>query len=118
VHGLLQQMPRTKTYSGESGYVYQYHFEGERDYPDGKAYLFCISVAGAPPFVTEIRIRRTSTDPWELSERRKLTPTEHYAIAKMALFSLLDRASSPAALIDAYEVSAEEVREILRTLDI
>jgi hypothetical protein len=111
-------MPRTKTYSAESGYVYQYQFTGDRDLDGGHVYCFAISVDRADPFVMEIRVPAASLRDWEASESRTLTPTERYAIAKMKLFAVLDSATSPQELKVPHTVTPSEVRDILRTLDI
>ena len=111
-------MPRTKTYSAETGFVYQYHFEEDRDYPGGRVYRFVTSVSRQPPFVVEIRTPDAATSEWERTQNRTLTWTERYAIAKMALFAAMDTAASPQQLREPCEVDVSQISEIARTLDL
>ncbi len=113
---------RQKTYSAESGYVYQYYYLGHRP----------ASAAGAPAaeFVFEVTADRRSWFPvsvmlgqndvaaWQRAHARSLDATEQYAIAKMALFGAFDDRETPEAMQAAVRVGADRIEAILAALKI
>ena len=96
---------RMKTYSAESGYVYQYHFEGRRGGTD-----FVFSVSADRKTWREVTVRIPEGD---LTVReRQLTLTDRYAVAKIALFAAFDRCASPDEMPEPVEVNARELEEV------
>ena len=73
--------PRWKTYAAQSGYVYQYVFEGLRD---EDAYIFRAVSGPEIEMTLEVVLDAQALDAWVL-ENRALTQMELYGIAKMAL---------------------------------
>ena len=110
--------PRTKTYSAESGYVYQYQFSGQERQIEGEQYRFKTSHDRRSLMDVRVSLPNSSLLDWEQAQGRVLSPTERYAIAKMALFAAFDGAESPAAIPQPITVFPEEVRAILNTLDL
>jgi len=95
---------RMKTYSAQSGYVYQYFFEGRR----GAAYVFSISADRKNWLPMEVTVEEPALNAWEHSHGRQLSATERYAIAKMALFQAFDERPDPKAMQADLRVAAVE----------
>ena len=113
---------RMKTYSAQSGYVYQYFYEGQREFRSGRErgteYVFQISAdrknwADASVLVAEEALRA-----WQEGHGRELSSTERYAIAKMALFQAFDERPNPPDMSADVHVRAADVEAILIALGI
>lgn len=89
---------RMKTYSAESGYVYQYFYRGMRREETATEYVFEIASAGRDGTFASVRIEHGLLQTWERMHQRALRPNEEYAFAKMALFEAFDTRSDPADL--------------------
>lgn len=113
---------RQKTYSAESGYVYQYFYEGQRpakgDGENGVEYVFNVSADRKSSFPVSVFVSDKSLEKWQTEHGRQLGSTERYAVAKMALFQAFDRRSSPVEMTEEVRVTPEDVESILATLDI
>jgi hypothetical protein len=96
---------RLKTYSAESGYVYQYHFEGRRS---GTEFVFSTSADRKTWRDVSVRIPEGGL----VVRERELTSTDRYAVAKIALFAAFDRCESPADLPNPVEVGERELEEV------
>ena len=105
---------RLKTYSAQSGYVYQYFYEGHRK----DEYVFTVSASGKEWHTTTVMVSDAAVQPWEQANARKLSATERYAIAKMALFQAFDDRPSPASMKDDVQVRAADVDAIVATLEL
>ena len=111
---------RQKTYSAQSGYVYQYFYEGQRpSSPDpGTEYVFDVSSDRKTSAPISVFVGAEAVAAWEKETRRALSHTERYAVAKMALFQAFDERPTPEGLRVAVHVSADLLRAILENLDI
>ena len=113
---------RQKTHSAESGYVYQYFYEGhrggKRDGVPGTHYVFNVSADRKTSFATTVFISATTLDAWQRDHSRALTATECYAVAKLALFQAFDQRLTPAAMSEAVLVETADVESFLARLDI
>lgn len=98
------EVRRVKTHQAESGYVYQYYFDGWRPAEGGREYVFAYTLD---------RESYSAVTVWV--EECALMESERHAAAKIALFRMFDEAASPAELAPA-RVSAEEARETLKRL--
>jgi hypothetical protein len=112
---------RLKTYSAESGYVYEYYYEGWRacsaaDGP-GVEYVFEIHAGPARTLSVSVRLSEAASAAWE-REHRPLATQERYAIAKLALFRVFDERAHPDLVGGEHAVSPAEVAAILETLGI
>jgi hypothetical protein len=113
---------RQKTYSGQSGYVYQYYYEGHRPYKrdrhNGTEYVFNVSADRKTSTAVSVLVSDTAVVDWQSRHGRTLYASERYAIAKMALFRAFDERPNPAAMSAEVQVRAADVEAILITLDI
>src|SRR5260221_9786647 len=81
---------RQKTYSAESGYVYQYFYEGQRparrDGAPGVQFVFNISSDRKSSLAVSVFVSSEILENWRQSHARELGSTERYAVANMSLF--------------------------------
>ncbi len=94
---------RIKTYSAQSGYVYQYYFLESRSRrrlwgQGGTVFLFSVSSDRKNYVVVEITVEGSALEAWGEAHGRELTDTEKYAAAKMALFRAFDESGTPERL--------------------
>ena len=111
-------MPRVKTYSAASGYVYQYRFESHEADAAGDRYRFETTHDRRAAFAVTVFLPAQAIEAWEVSQDRGLTPTERYAVAKIALFNAFDDAGQPDGFAQTVQVDAEQVRAIAQILDL
>ena len=113
---------RQKTYSAESGYVYQYFYEGQRaairSGAAGSQYVFNVSADRKFSSFVSVFLSEDVLDTWQTEHARQLGSTERYAVAKMALFQAFDRRSAPSEMTEEVRVEAGDIESILATLDI
>jgi hypothetical protein len=113
---------RQKTHSAESGYVYQYFYEGQRparrESIAGTQYVFNVSADRKSSFPVSVFLSDPALEEWQTGHGRPLTSTERYAVAKLALFQAFDQRESPAAMGKEVGVLSTEVAAFLATLDI
>ena len=116
------EIRRQKTYSGQSGYVYQYYYEGHRPYKrdrhSGTEYVFDVSGDRKTSMAVSVLVSDTALEDWQSRHGRTLYASERYAIAKMALFQAFDERPGPAAMSADVQVRAADVEAILITLGI
>src|SRR5213079_2313732 len=81
---------RQKTYSAESGYVYQYFYEGQRaakrDGAEGTEYVFNMSADRKSSSPVSVFLSEQALETWQKEHERELVSTERYPVAKLALF--------------------------------
>jgi hypothetical protein len=111
-----------KTYSAQSGYVYQYFYEGHRDFrasgDRGVEYVFRISADRKNWHDASVLVSDSAIEGWQRDHARELSATERYAIAKMALFQAFDERGDPARLREEIRVRGADVAGIVETLDL
>jgi len=112
---------RVKTYSAQTGYVYQYYYEGHRPlHADGKSgteFVFEVSGDRKDWSAVSVVVSEDAIGAWEKAQARRLSATERYAVAKMALFQAFDE-REPANLRGPVEVRETDLAGILETLDL
>lgn len=85
---------REKAYAADSGYVYQYTYEGyraaTRSDSAGSEFVFECTSDRAARFRLAVFAPDESFAAWERSTGRDLNAVERYAIVKMQLFAILD----------------------------
>lgn len=109
---------RLKTYSAQTGYVYQYFYEGHRPLrapAAGTEFVFTISADAKNWHGANVLLEDDAVRAWESAHMRQLSSTEHYAVAKMALFQAFDE-RAPAQMKDAVRVRTADVEAIIETL--
>ncbi len=111
---------RLKVYTAESGYVFQYVYEGHRLTRKGVAeHVFNVSGDRKTYFPVSVFLPSESYLDWQREQGRDLSPTERYAIVKMALFHAFDARDDPAAVgASPVLVTPQEVAQILEALGI
>jgi hypothetical protein len=111
---------RLKTYSAQSGYVYQYYYEGQRESQaageSGTEFVFRISADRKSWRPSRVVLGDGAVAAWETAHARRLSATERYAIAKMALFQAFDERPAPALMKDDVRVRHADVEAIVETL--
>ena len=108
---------RQKTHSAQSGYVYQFYYEGQRKADGGMEFVFDVSADRKTTFPVVVRVPADAVTAWERAHGRELIANEWYAIAKMSLVAAFDERPNPGAMAAPIDVSTESVEEILHTLD-
>ncbi len=101
---------RQKTYSAQSGYVYQYFYRGYRISGETTEYVFETSADRKTTFPVTVLLPASSV------AGRDLTNTERYAVAKMALFQAFDERDNPAAMHEPVQVRPSDATTILELL--
>lgn len=111
---------RMKTYSAQSGYVYQYCYEGHRAYHSagdrGVEFAFTVSSDRRSWRTASVLVSEPAIQSWQQSHGRELTLTERYAVAKLALFQAFDERPDPAQMRGEVRVRAADVEGIIETL--
>ncbi len=111
---------RMKSYSAQSGYVYQYYYEGHRPaaLPEGSGteFVFSVSADRKDWRPSRVMVMDETIRAWEASHGRELSSTERYAIAKMALFQAFDERTSPEQMKEEVRVREADIVGIIDTL--
>jgi hypothetical protein len=111
---------RLKTYSAQSGYAYQYDYEGQRPFrsagESGTEFVFRISADRKTWRPSRVLLGDGAVTAWESAHARELSATERYAIAKMALFQAFDERPAPDRMQEEVRVRAADVDAIIETL--
>jgi hypothetical protein len=111
---------RLKTYSAQSGYVYQYCYEGQRPFEHagvrGTEFVFSVSADRKNWRPCKVLLPGGAAASWEAAHARELSATERYAIAKMALFQAFDDRATPALMKADVFVRNNDVEAIVETL--
>ncbi len=109
-----------KTYSAQSGYVYQYFYEGYRPCvagaEKGTEFVFSISADRKKWEPTSVLVADAALAMWEQAHARQLSGTERYAIAKMALFQAFDERATPDRMKLEVQLRSADVEAIVETL--
>ena len=118
----VPKVRREKTYSAETGYVYQYFYmgyrEAARDGDEGHEHLFSVSAGPSSRFNLRVFLSRRALEPWEKAHQRQLIPTEQYALVKLSLFQAFDKRTDFSGESSDVVVSPEQVEEHINTLDL
>ena len=111
---------RQKTYQSQTGYVYQYYFEGTRRAESvlgpGYEFVFAVTADRKTQFPVSIHIADAAIADWEQLSGRELLSKERYAVAKMALFEAFDNRLDPSAMQEPVLAGTEAVETFLKTL--
>ena len=114
-----QATRRLKTYSAQSGYAYQYYFEGHRPLAGrgtGTEFVFTVSADRKRWQAVEVRIPDAAIESWERAHGREISSTERYAVAKLSLFHAFDERPAPDSMCEPVHVRAADVQGIMETL--
>lgn len=87
---------RMKTYTAQSGYVYEYYFVGQREALAGdpeapaREFIFDVTADRKQMVAVSVFLKPLAMAAWAQRHRRSLAGAEQYAAAKMRLFRGLD----------------------------
>ncbi len=87
---------RLKTYTGQTGYVYQYYFVGRREALSSDAeapateYVFDVTPDRKFVYSVSVLLRDDALNHWATAHGRSLAHAEQYAAAKMRLLRAFD----------------------------
>jgi hypothetical protein len=113
---------RLKTYSAQTGYVYQYYYEGQRSYrrdrDDGTEFVFTISADRKNWHSTSVLVATNAIEDWQREHSRELSSTEHYAVCKIALFQAFDERATPDLMKSEIRVRRADLDGIVESLDL
>jgi len=109
---------RRKTWSAQSGYVYQYVYEGHRRRAGDTEYLFQVAWDRKTPFAVRVVLPDGVIQEWESAHEVRLRRNERHGIAKMALFQAFDERASPARMRAAVLVRRADLEAIIEALGI
>jgi hypothetical protein len=111
---------RLKSYSAQSGYVYQYFYEGQRPFrssgESGIEFVFTVSADRKEFHPVGVLVSESALLAWEQAHDHALSSTERYAISKMALFQAFDERATPDLMKQEVRVRAADVSAINETL--
>jgi hypothetical protein len=111
---------RLKTYTGETGYVYQYYFVGRRPALNEPAieYIFDVTSDRQTTYSVSIFLLNRAVAEWEGRHSRKLVEAEQYASAKMRLFRAFDEVDNMMEGGRQLIIDAEAMEELLAKLGV
>jgi hypothetical protein len=111
---------RLKSYSAQSGYVYQYFYEGQRPFrgggESGTEFVFTVSADRKTSHPVSVLVADGALCGWEEAHAHPLSSTERYAVSKMALFQAFDERATPDLMQQEIRVRAADVAAINETL--
>ncbi len=114
---------RMKTYTGASGYVYQYYFVGKRPAlesdPEAPAieFIFDITPDRKTMYATSVFLKQEGLSAWAGRHSRSLTDPEQYAAAKLRLFQALDEIENIREHLRLV-IDAGNIEQVLSSLDL
>jgi len=113
---------RNKTYSAQTGYVYEYFYEGwrpaARSGERGSQYVFQASADRRNYSPVSVFLKDSAIESWEREHGRELNAAERYGLAKMALFQAFDERESPRLMREEVVVRPADAGDILERLGI
>ena len=106
---------RIKTYTGETGYVYQYYFVGRRPalHEPATEFVFDVTSDRKTTFSVSIFLLNHAVTDWQESHGRKLVDAEQYASVKMRLFRAFDEIDHLQEEGRQLTIGPEEMEELL-----
>lgn len=110
-----------KTYTGATGYVYQYYFVGKRAALDSDPaapateFVFDVTPDRKTMYAVSILLQDEALDAWRQGHGRGLTGPEQYAAAKLRLLQAFDELENIREHL-RLEVGAEEIDTVLEPL--
>jgi hypothetical protein len=113
---------RMKTYTGATGYVYQYYFVGKRDalksepLAPATEFIFDVSSDRKLTYAVSVFLLPSALAAWSSNRGRPLSDTEQYAAAKMCLFRAFDEVDDVLQHGRRLVVDEENVLELLSSL--
>jgi hypothetical protein len=112
---------RIKSYTADTGYVWQYHFEEVRSRQtrggeSGSEYVFVVSRDRKTSYPVPVFLRHDALEAWTAEHGRPLSGAEQYAAVKMRLFRAFDEIEDLEPERHRIEVTPENIAELLAPL--
>ncbi len=107
---------RVKTYQAESGYVYQYTFDGRHCRGRETEFVFSVSVDRKADHRVLIVLPETSIAAYEKEKDRRLAENERYGVAKIGLFRLFDAGEKPDQVWKGSRIEQAQALEFIEVL--
>jgi predicted nucleic acid-binding protein len=119
----MTEQPRTvrlKTYTAETGLVYQYYFVGKRRALQEPAaeFVFDVSSDRHVRFSVGVFVHDAALGEWHAMHRRPLVDAEIYAAAKMRLLRAFDEIEDLFATGRRVEVNSATLEEFVSALGV
>jgi hypothetical protein len=109
-----------KTYTGATGYVYQYYFVGKRSAPPPEQgtteFIFDVTADRKTTFSTSVFLKPEALAAWVAEHGRELTETEQYAAAKMRLLRGFDEVEGMIEHGRRLVIDSQNIEELLAPL--
>lgn len=113
---------RVKTYTAQTGLVYEYYFVGQREALSSEMrsteYIFDVISDRRARYSVSVYVRQDGVEEWAACHGRKLSAPEQYAAAKLRLQQGFDDIGDMLADGRSLSVDAANVEEILAPLDL
>ncbi|HLJ24161.1 MAG TPA: hypothetical protein VKT71_08650 [Candidatus Acidoferrales bacterium] len=113
---------RVKSYSAQTGFVYQYYFyeveKSRRGKAEGTEYVYMASVDRKHVFPVRIFVNKAALEKWSARTGRRFTGTEEYAVAKMRLFQAFDEVEDFSGKNPDFVVDESNLDELQTQLDL
>lgn len=115
---------RLKTYTADTGYVYQYYFVGQRDAlgsdPEAPAteYVFDVTSDRKTTFAVSVFLGPGTLEAWSAVRGRALTEPERYAAVKLRLMQGFDEISDMLQSGRRLRVEAVAICDLLASIGI
>ncbi|HVP43441.1 MAG TPA: hypothetical protein VMS96_08400 [Terriglobales bacterium] len=112
-----------KTYTGASGYVYQYYFVGKRPALESdpatpaSEFIFDVTPDRKTMYAVSVLLRHTALEEWARGHGRQLTEPEQYAAAKLRLLQAFDELEGIREHLRLL-IGAEEIEGVLSPLEL
>jgi len=107
---------RVKTYQAETGYVYQYTFDGRHCNGRETEFVFSVSVDRKANRRVSIVLPETAIAAYEKEKDRRLAENERYGVAKIGLFRLFDAGEKPDQVWKGSRIDQAQAREFIDVL--
>lgn len=109
-----------KSYTGETGFVYQYYFVGHRRALDDPAteYVFDVNSDRKVTFAVSVFVLDRAVAQWEERHDRALVEAERYATAKMRLLRAFDEVANMIGEGRRLVIGPEDMEDLLATLGV
>ncbi len=121
-YNLCMALRRVKTYTSQTGCVYEYYFVGQREAlgrgNPATEYVFDVISDKRAKYSVSVLLKEEGCIAWEANHGRKLSAPERYAAAKLRLQQGFDEI--PDMLVDGrvLQVGAENIEDVLAPLDL
>ena len=115
---------RIKTYTGQTGYVYQYYFVGKRPALAGDPeapsteYVFDVTADRKTTFAVSIFLHPDALDAWVANRGRALSEPEQYAAVKLRLMQAFDEIPDMLAQGRRLRLEPEELSVLLDSIGV